>query len=118
MKAIWCDDCRDLVVLRKGLIRECSCGAHAGTYLSDNITAVISKEAFVVGLDNNSFLNAVASCNWARENVEHRVDYFFCGWIPNIPGEVIYVDTVEDVHNFKEDENTELTTTSTMPTSA
>ena len=47
----------------------------------------------------------------------NRVDFFFTGWIPNHPGEVVVVDSVEDVLAYEyemKDEDKEYD--STLPT--
>ena len=115
MKLLWCEKCNDLVMLRIDMVTKCSCEAYAGKYLDDNITAVVNDDAIVVGIDNNSFNNAVVSQKQIKEEYEERYDFFFCGWIPTRPGEVVFVDTVEDVHEYNESGTC---TTSTMPISA
>jgi len=98
MKLIKCEECGDLVMLILEETRYCSCYNVAGKYLDDRITAVVSEEAIVVGIDNNG-LNIAT--NYAMSDVAQdckgRIDYFFTGWIPNHPGEVIIVKTIDDV---------------------
>ena len=111
MKLISCQECKDMVVLRRKEIRSCHCGNVAGKYLDDGITAVVNNEAIVVGIDNNGFNIAERNATSdAAQKCSHRVDYFFTGWIPNFPGEVIRVETVDDVlkydyHISDEDKN-------------
>ena len=101
MKLVSCKKCKDLVMLVSEEIRFCMCGDIAGRYLDDRITAVVTKNAIVVGIDNNGFNIAknYALCE-KIQNCKYRVDYFFTGWIPNFPGEVIEVETVDDVINY------------------
>lgn len=116
MKLIACSKCNDLMVLVNDYTRTCFCGAVGGKYLDDNITAVVNKDALVMGIDNNGLTLAKRMANHHKE-VEFRIDFFFTGWIPNHPGEVIVVETVEDVlaydYHLPEEEREY---TSTLPT--
>jgi len=101
MKLIKCEECGDLVMLIRRHTRCCVCGDIAGKYLDDGITAIVSKDAVVVGIDNNGFnIAARYAMSKNAQDCEYRVDYFFTGWIPNFPGEVIIVETVDDVLNY------------------
>jgi hypothetical protein len=83
------------------ITRSCKCGKTAGKYLKDKITAVVSEISVVFGIDNGSFLNALKTVlnimkaepeqlpKWMEEG--KRYDFFFTGWIPTKPGEVIFV---------------------------
>lgn len=93
--------------------RSCYCGKSAGKYLNDNITAVVNKNAVVVGIDNNGF-NIARQMAMHNREFPRRIDYFFTGWIPTKPGEVIVVDKVKDVLSYDnkvkdEDKNTDST---------
>ncbi len=116
MKLINCPVCNDVVCLSPNRTRECECGHVAGKYLEDRVTAVISKDAIVFGIDNNGFAIAKHMAEKAKD-IEYRVDYFITGWIPNHPGEIRIVQTVEDVYatppEMKEEEKVY---TSTLPT--
>ena len=98
-KLITCPTCNDIVNLTKEYNRSCFCGKCKGRYLDDNVTAIVNKDAIVVGIDNNGFR---LSKELYVMNKEHpsRLDFFFTGWIPTKPGEVIVVDTVEDVSRY------------------
>ena len=116
MKLINCPKCNDVVNLMVGTTRVCDCGNVGGKYLDDHITAVVNKDALVVGIDNNGF-NIARHLAIENKDFPRRIDYFFTGWIPTKPGEVIVVDTVENVlrYNFflkEEDKNYD----STSPT--
>lgn len=101
MKLVACQNCNDLVMLINKVTRCCKCGEVAGKYLDDNNTAVVTKNAIVVGIDNNGFNIAKwYSMGEEAQNCKYRVDYFFTGWVPNFPGEVIKVETVDDVLNY------------------
>lgn len=115
MKLILCPDCGNITsLIGGGKISKCVCGKHSGKYCEDNITAVVTNGAILVGIDNNSYRNALngyfETLDW-----ENRIDFYITGWIPNIPGEVIYKDTHEEVEEYKLPEE-EFTTTSTIPT--
>ena len=116
MKLINCPKCNDVVNLMVGTTRVCDCGNVGGKYLDDHITAVVNKDALVVGIDNNGF-NIARRLAVGNKDVEQRLDFFFTGWIPTKPGEVIIVDTVEDVleHDYHLDEE-DKNYTSTSPT--
>ena len=108
-------------LLRKATMY-CVCeDAKAGKYLDDNLTAVVTKNAVVVGIDNNSFGDCIHRYNIynpeGTEPYDKRVDFFFAGWIPTIPGEIIKVDTKEEVEEFPPDFETD-NEFSTMPVSA
>jgi len=99
MKLLFCESCRDTVSMTHGNItRSCKCGKVAGKYLEDKLTAVVTIEAVVFGIDNNSFANALATVNKVLfQDIEgfeknKRYDFFFTGWIPTKPGEVIVVE--------------------------
>lgn len=114
MKLVACQNCKDLIMLITKEIRCCKCGETAGKYLDDYNTAVVTKNAIVVGIDNNGFNVAKhLATGEDAQNCKYRVDYFFTGWVPNFPGEVIKVKTVDDVLNYnyhvKEDINYEST---------
>ena len=116
MKLVWCDECKFLFSLKNYSVIWCTCKTHAGKYLSDNITAVVTKGCKVIGIDNNTFNGAVAGVDYLlKEGQESRIDLFFTGWIPTHPGEVIYVETIDDVvdYRYESDKNVE----STMPVS-
>ena len=99
MKLIACEECKDTMQLVNSYTRTCWCGAVGGKYLDDSITAVVNKDAIVFGIDNYGF--AVAKEMAMRnKNLPYRYDYFFSGWIPTKPGEVIVVETVEEVLEY------------------
>ena len=116
MKLITCEKCLDVVNLVESHTRTCHCGEIAGKYLDDRVTAVVSSKALVMGIDNNGWNIAKHMVKNALEKeIDFRVDYFFVGWIPTIPGEVIVVDSVYDVYDYDDHvENPEYT--STLPT--
>ena len=99
MKLINCPECNDVIALNEHHVRSCYCGKTAGKYCDDEITAVITENAYVVGIDNNGFRLAKWFSDQYKEN-ENRVDGFFTGWVPNHPGEVILVKTVNDVLTY------------------
>jgi len=116
MKLIACPKCNDTMQLVQGYVRTCWCGDCGGKYLSDRITAVVNKDAIIFGIDNNGFGVAKQLYDMHQET-PHRVDFFFTGWIPNHPGEVVVVDSVEDVLAYEyemKDEDKEYD--STLPT--
>lgn len=102
-KFIRCLDCKDIFMAINKKVRVCECGKHAAKYLSDNITAVVTKYAIVFGIDNVGFNDAETRAI-VYKKVDYRRDFFFTGWIPNHPGEVIWVDTVEDVNEYPYEE--------------
>lgn len=128
MKLIYCPHCSQILSLvagekykrgpRKGQRRErityCSCRKCAGKWLSDSIMAVFSKDVIVVGIDNNTWNIAVKRYDYCK-TLESRIDFFFTGWIPSKPGEVIIVDTIDEVIKYPFEYNK--ITTSTMPVS-
>jgi hypothetical protein len=99
MKLIACQKCKDLISLVNEHTRQCFCGEIAGKYLDDNITAVVSSNAIVVGIDNYGF-NLAKELSIKGRSSANRIDYFFTGWIPNHPGEVIEVETVDEVIEY------------------
>ena len=116
MKLLYCEECGDLVTLRSCVTRSCLCLKYAGKYLDDNLTAVVNEGAILVGIDNNTFVTATQRLLHYRDKLDERVDFFFCGWLPTIPGEVIFVPSFEDVLHYSDHiENTEYK--STMPIS-
>ena len=116
MKLINCPKCNDVVCLAPQVTRMCLCEHIAGKYLEDNVTAVVSKDAIVFGIDNNGIAIAKHFAENAKK-VDYRVDYFFTGWIPNHPGEVQVVETVEDVYSTSpEMKEEDKVYTSTLPT--
>lgn len=116
MKLITCLECSDVVNLIESHTRTCICGNVAGKYLDDKITAVVTTSALVMGIDNNGWNIAKHMVISALEKeIKERIDYFFVGWIPTKPGEVIFVDEVDDVYGYEDHiENPEYT--STRPT--
>ncbi len=99
MKLIACEECNDLVMLVNEHTRKCFCGEIAGKYLDDDITAVVSSNAIIVGIDNFGFKLA-KELSVADMKYSNRVDRFFTGWIPNHPGEVIEVETIDEVIEY------------------
>jgi len=117
MKLLFCVDCGDVVRIINKWPLSCLCDKHRGKYLSDNITAVVTKGCMIVGIDNNSFMNAAIGIqNLLNRGHKTRFDLYFTGWIPTHPGEVIYVKTVEDVTEFPYECDMPVYT-STLPTS-
>lgn len=113
MKLLYCENCHDLVRLFPAKTKKCDCGQVAGKYLKDDLTAVVTANAVVCGIDNNSLQIARIYYNHNKNRVPSRVDYYFVGWIPTHPGEVVIVDTVEEVDDFPYE--TEINETSTIP---
>jgi hypothetical protein len=112
-KFIHCEECKDNFMLINKITRHCLCGKCAGKYLKDNVTAVVNKGSSVFGIDNNSFNHAVQLSEHFKKEVDFRLDSFFTGWFPNFPGEIIWVDDIQDVIDY--DYETEITTISTNP---
>jgi hypothetical protein len=103
MKLFICQHCENFMCLKRAdefAVTFCECGKSAGKYLSDKNTAVFSKDCIIVGIDNNSFNNAVDSYVKYHKKFANRVDFFFTGWIPTKPGEVIIVNDVYDVCDY------------------
>lgn len=117
MKLLYCSTCGDMIVLNYQ-IKLCNCGASAGIYL-DKIGAAVTSTGIVVGIDNNSFFNAVKTYTYAKENYpdKGRMDFFFCGWIPTLPGEVVVVETIQDIKSLLESKLKTEYTTSSVPVS-
>ncbi len=120
MKLLFCKECHDTVTMAtEDEVRLCKCRKTAGKYLSDRITAVITKASLVFGIDNNSFLNAAKTVERILDGEMpafeegKRYDFFFTGWIPTVPGEVIVVDTPGEVAEF--DYELEISFTSQNP---
>ncbi len=127
MKLFYCPECRQLVdIIGRGTgVHTCYCGKHAGKYLDDSLTGVFTHGAIIVGIDNNTWLPAVERYKahnpdgekpWIIDGKFVRIDFFFTGWIPTVPGEVITVDTVKEVKKFPVDRVMPWKT-STMPNS-
>lgn len=118
MKLLTCRKCHDIFLIWGKYTRNCICGTVAGKYLNDRVTAVINKDAVVFGIDINGF-NLALHCQ-ERDKVDFpndRIDRFFTGWIPNHPGEVIIVNTVQDVVDYPyEMDEEDKVYTSTLPT--
>lgn len=107
MKLLWCPDCHDTITIGvNNIVRKCMCGRTAAKYLEDNITAIVTEGSIVFGIDNTSLTNAIKNAKYWMPNKfdRKRLDFFFTGWVPTKPGEVVFVDTVEDViaYNYHE----------------
>jgi hypothetical protein len=115
MKGIYCPDCHDVFILSTHNTRYCYCLLVAGKYLKDNVTAVVSKKSMVFGIDNNTFNTVILRVeDWLERYPDSdRMDFYFTGWMPTKPGEVIYVDTVNDVSIYIDDRI--INTESTLP---
>ena len=59
MKLIYCPSCHDVLKLQAG-DRKCWCGASWGTYHGNGVNVTIGGRAVPLGIDNLSFLNALA----------------------------------------------------------
>ena len=120
MKLILCKKCHDFFSLsnKLGKTKYCRCRKSAGKYLSDGVVAVVTDNCVIAGIDNNTFQSAVWRQKETLENHSEwpRVDYFFTGWIPTKPGEVVKVMTVKEVKEYPF-EVEKKTIYSTMPTS-
>lgn len=113
MKLIFCPSCKDIVRLEY-IVKHCSCRLCAGKYLKDHITAVVNNRSLVFGIDNNSFNAAINNMIAGRQLYPSRVDFFFVGWFPTIPGEVIVIDNIDEIEYYTADIHE---TKSTMPVS-
>lgn len=104
---MYCIDCYTLIELKSNYVAYCPCEKCAGKYLNDNLTAVVTEDAIVVGIDNNTFRDAINRYlkyyPKGDEPYNKRIDFFFTGWIPTIPGEVIVVGVAEAVEQFDSD---------------
>lgn len=117
MKLIYCEECKSLTSIpSRGQMSTCNCGDCCGKYLSDNITAVVNKDAIIVGLDSLSYRTALERYKIVKEQSNIRYDYYFTGWVPTVPGEIIIVDTVDDVEGYEFDGDYKHNETSTLPT--
>jgi len=107
MKLIRCPECKDVFLAIGKKTRKCECGKHAAKYLGDKLTTVMTDGAMVFGIDNVTFDNAVKRTEYFIERsdeFDYRIDSFFVGWIPNFPGEIIRVETIEDVEEWPYEE--------------
>lgn len=120
MKLLRCPKCEDFFSLinKVGRVKTCSCGETAGKYLEDGIQAVVTENSVVAGIDNNTFFTALyRQKDMLEKHPEYpRIDFFFAGWVPTIPGEVIRVKSTSDVVTYPL-EVEKKTSFSTMPVS-
>lgn len=119
MKLFYCPECYNLIQIKKKHIFTCICKKHCGKYLNDCNTAVFTKGSIIVGIDNNTWNVAVdrylKHYPGGKQPYPVRIDFFFTGWIPTMPGEVIFVDTEKEVLDYPMD--AEVNEYSTMPNS-
>lgn len=120
MKLILCPHCSDFFALSNKIdkTKTCRCRKSAGKYLSDNVMGVFTENCIITGIDNTTFHTAVYRYNQTlKEHPEWpRMDFFFTGWIPTIPGEIIRVKTVKEVKEYPFEVKVK-TIYSTMPVS-
>lgn len=86
MKALYCADCGDLVVLRYHGWRSCECGASRGCYVTrtpapgESDARIEGVRAFVVGIANDEFEKAFTNMRrWPRVEgigAYHDYDYY------------------------------------------
>lgn len=114
MKLLYCVNCGDIIVPHQSKMKVCDCGETAGKYLEDKVTTVITKNCLVFGIDNNTWMTARQRAVHYR-GYEKRLDFYFSGWFPNKPGEIIEVETVGEVEAFPIDHETENPGLSTYP---
>jgi len=106
MKLVYCPKCNYLFELRHKHVFHCLCeeNQNGGKYLNDGLVAIVTEDAVVVGIDNNSFRDCTTRYKQhnpkGEEPWDTRIDFFFTGWIPTIPGEIVRVDTIEEVVKF------------------
>lgn len=103
MKFIHCPRCKDVFLPIERKTRTCACGRHGAKYLADNITTVVTEGALIFGIDNVSFINARQRTEYFQDHEDYkdmRIDSFFTGWIPTLPGEIIFLPTVYKVRRF------------------
>ncbi len=105
MKLIRCKECHDIYVPDEFKMKKCRCKKSAAKYLDDNLTTISTSNTYVFGIDNQSFGNAdVQVKHWCKEHPDtQRRDFYFVGWFPSKPDEVIWVDTIKEVKNFPMD---------------
>ena len=74
-----------------------------------------SKYCLIFGIDNGSFASAVRNYITEITNFDdgERRDWFFTGWVCTHPGEVVLVDTIEELYEL--DESKIVHATSTPP---
>lgn len=58
MKLLLCTACSDVFALRLNKLRSCACGKVKGQYV-DQLNAEYEGEAVVLGIANNSLVNAI-----------------------------------------------------------
>jgi len=115
MKGFICDYCGDhVIVSNKKFPKMCCCKRYLAKYLADGITLAINGHPIIFGIDNNSFAVAERNCLYSKDWKE-RVDFFFTGWIPNKPGEILFLKTKRQVMRISD--NYTVNKTSTMPKS-
>jgi hypothetical protein len=66
MKLIFCPKCYDIIKLRYEF-RTCVCGKSGGNYLEDGIVANIVGHAIPLGIDNNSFSEAIMAYQYNKD---------------------------------------------------
>jgi len=115
MKGFICDVCGDHVIISsRKFPKMCSCKKYLAKYLADGITLAINGHPVIFGIDNNTF--AVAERNYLHtRDWKDRVDFFFTGWIPNKPGEILFVKSKRQVMRIRDDY--EINHISSMPRS-
>jgi hypothetical protein len=74
MKLIHCKDCGDIVLIYpKNIVRSCLCRKVAGKYLSNCVTAIVTENAIVLGIDNNGFNLAIKFTSIIRKSKKELI---------------------------------------------
>jgi hypothetical protein len=58
MKLLYCPHCHDIFNLKYKKYQECQCGKSSG-YYTDDVNAVYSGDAIILGIANSSFIAAL-----------------------------------------------------------
>lgn len=69
MKLIFCEECYDIVKLKKNVERTCECGKSGGRYI-DSLNAEVWGPCFKLGFSNHSFTAAVISQSLSGDSTE------------------------------------------------
>ena len=72
MKLILCEACSDIVALKIGMGRSCSCGQSGGRYIN-NLDAEVWGPCFKIGFANASFIEALSAQKFEGDSKETMI---------------------------------------------
>jgi hypothetical protein len=98
MKLIICQECNDIVALRRTM-RRCECGKTYGHYKPDGLTAEVSENAISLAIGNGALVAAIKNLKFKQDDKRYMKNCTREGWIQDASVQFVWVRPNEGAGN-------------------